>query len=119
MVRGNGRSGNDVSRGAILPVPDGLAVVRRGMTADLFADWLRRAPPGARLVYHRGHLAIDRDPEASALPEPARAALADLAGAVWAAAGSGQVALVQQRLGPGTWACLAIRRGPHAGNIDS
>ena len=75
-----------------------------------FAGWVGAAAPGDRLEYHRGFLAVDIVPVISKLPEPERAALKQLAGRAWWAAEQRLVHLVQERLGPGLFAYIAIAR---------
>ena len=66
------------------------------MTAAAFADWLAAAKPGARVEYHRGLLAWDREGMAG-LP------LDLLADAALAASDAGLVHLVQRRHGEGSY----------------
>ena len=75
-----------------------------------FAGWVGAAAPGDRLEYHRGFLAVDIVPVISNLPEPERAALKTLGARAWWAAEQRLVHLVQERLGPGLFAYIAIAR---------
>ncbi len=74
------------------------------MTRRAFLRWARDARVGERLAYHRGFLAMDtvRDTlDAAALALVARAARG--------LAASGEVGLVQRRLGDGAYEYLAVR----------
>jgi hypothetical protein len=75
-----------------------------------FFAWLERAEPGQRLAYHRGFLARDRSPT-SKLAEADRRTVAEIAEAVFRAAGHGRVHLVQRRHGPFDFSYLAIKAG--------
>jgi hypothetical protein len=75
-----------------------------------FAGWVGAAAPGDRLEYHRGFLAVDIVPVISKLPEPERAALRQTALRAWWASEQRLVHLVQERLGPGSFAYIAIAR---------
>lgn len=70
------------------------------MDADLFAWWLDRAEPGARLAYYHGHLAMDRE------GDDVRGALAD---AAMQASEAGWVTLTQRRLGEHSYTYYATR----------
>lgn len=67
--------------------------------ANGFAGWLIDAKPGDRCIYHRGHLATDRDPSLTATREDRqRAQEADvLADIAWRSYDAGKVALTQKR----------------------
>ena len=82
----------------------------RRLTEMDFAGWVGAATPGDRLEYHRGFLAIDIVPVISNLPETERAALKTLGSRAWWAAEQRLVHLVQERLGPGLFAYIAIAR---------
>ena len=82
----------------------------RRLTEMEFAGWVGAAAPGDRLEYHRGFLAVDIVPVISNLPEPERAALKALGARAWWAAEQRLVHLVQERLGPGLFAYIAIAR---------
>jgi hypothetical protein len=82
----------------------------RRLTEMDFAGWVGSAAPGDRLEYHRGFLAVDIVPAISKLPEPERAALKTLGARAWWAAEQRLVHLVQERLGPGSFAYIAIAR---------
>jgi hypothetical protein len=75
-----------------------------------FYGWLERARAGEQLEYHRGLLTRDRSP-ASELADDDRRALAEIADAVFRAAESGRVHLVQRRHGPFDFSYLAIKAG--------
>lgn len=78
------------------------------LTATGFRAWLHRAAAGERLIYWHGVLARDRAP-GSSLDKRHRVRLDKLAALALAAAEAGLVHLVQQRLGAGVFAYLAIR----------
>ena len=71
--------------------------------------WLELATPGARSIYHVGHLASDRSPDMSNLNAAARADLNSTAHRVMALVEQGAVIAVQQRLDDGQVAYLAIK----------
>jgi hypothetical protein len=71
-------------------------------TKDTFIGWMRRAPAGARTIYHIGNLLVDR-PRSRATDETAAAA--------WEAMESGKVHLVQ-RTYDGATNYIAIKRAP-------
>jgi hypothetical protein len=82
----------------------------RRLTEIEFAAWVGAAAPGDRLEYHRGFLAVDIVAVISGLSEPERATLKQLAGRAWWASKQRLVHLVQERLGPGHFAYVAIAR---------
>jgi hypothetical protein len=82
----------------------------RPLTELQYSAWLSQALPGARLEYHRGHLAVDADKVTSDLDPNARAELACLRDRAFWSETAGLVHLVQQRLGPDCFAYLAIAR---------
>ena len=71
--------------------------------------WLELATPGARSIYHVGHLACDRSPDMSNLSAAARADLNCIAHRVMALVEQGALIAVQQRLDDGQVAYLAIK----------
>ena len=71
--------------------------------------WLELAAPGARSIYHVGHLACDRSPDMSNMNAAARADLNSIAHRVMALVEQGAVIAVQQRLDDGQVAYLAIK----------
>ena len=75
-----------------------------------FCAWLVVAPPGERLVYHRGFLAVDAAGLVSSLSPERQRALRDVAAAALRAAEQGLVHLVQVRIGPHRFAYLAVAR---------
>ena len=75
-----------------------------------FQAWLADAPANARLTYHQGLLSVDTARVITDLSEPERARLVALAAAARQACGAGLVHLVQQRLEPERFACIAIAR---------
>ena len=84
-----------------------LAISRQQLEA-----WLRQAAPGARIVYHRGYLAVDRVRGSSRLSESARRELVAVANLALVQAEHGGVHLVQQRTGPGTFRYIAVKAHP-------
>ena len=75
-----------------------------------FSGWVGAATPGDRLEYHRGFLALDTMAPFSGRHDPERAALRSLALRAHWAAEQRLVHLVQERLGPGSFAYIAIAR---------
>ncbi|WP_297858121.1 hypothetical protein [Elioraea sp.] len=71
--------------------------------------WFEAARPGDRFTYHIGHLAADRARESSGLGAGAREVLGRVADRVMALAGQNLLIAVQQRLGDGRMAYLAIK----------
>ena len=71
--------------------------------------WLELAAPGARSIYHVGHLACDRSPDMSNMNAAARADLNSIAHRVMALVEQRAVIAVQQRLDDGQVAYLAIK----------
>ena len=82
----------------------------RRLTEMDFAGWVGAAAPGDRLEYHRGFLAVDIVPVISKLSEHDRSVLKSMAARAWWAAEQRLVHLVQERLGPGSFAYIAIAR---------
>ena len=94
--------------GRELPAPSPAHLEEPSGAVDLQA-WAAHAAPGARCVYHRGHLAEDRHPITTRLGEAARRQLDRTADLALAMAATGQVLLVQRRLDDG-YAYIAIKR---------
>lgn len=76
--------------------------------------WVATALPGARSIYHVGHLASDRSQDTSRLAAPERAALNRIAHLVMSLVEQGVVIAVQQRLDDGQIAYVAIKARPPA-----
>jgi hypothetical protein len=72
--------------------------------------WIAQAAPVETLVYHRGFLAVDATSVISKLPPEQQRTLRLVASAALRAAEQGLVHLVQARLGPDQFACIAIAR---------
>jgi hypothetical protein len=87
-----------------------LPILRRLADANALTDWLVDAAPGARAIYHEGHLAGDLSPFNRTLSSEQRSELAMLASAAWRLCERGLVHLVQQRIAAGTCAYLVIAR---------
>lgn len=86
------------------------STVRPAITEIELCGWLGAASPGDVLEYHRGFLALDREPHVRRLPAQDRAELVRMAGrALWAAE-RGFAHLVQRRLGPDDFSYLIIAR---------
>jgi hypothetical protein len=81
-------------------------------TREQFEAWLRYAAAGARLVYHRGYLAVDRARGSGPLSESARRELVVVANLALALAEQGKIHLVQQRTGPDTFSYIAVKAHP-------
>jgi hypothetical protein len=94
--------------GRELPAPPPAHLEEPSGAVDL-QTWAAHAAPGARCVYHRGHLAEDRHPITSRLGEAARRQLDGTADLALAMAPTGQVLLVQRRHGDGDYSYLAIK----------
>jgi len=80
------------------------------LTEAELCGWLGSALPGERLVYHRGHLALDGSPSARRLGERERAALLRLAGRARGLAEQGLAHLVQERHGPDDYSYILVAR---------
>jgi hypothetical protein len=79
-------------------------------------DRLRSASPQGRILYHRGFLALDRDPARTRLPERSRAELVRVAWRAFEAWSDGTADLVQKRHGFSDFSYfLIVRRGSIAG----
>ncbi|WP_424931923.1 hypothetical protein [Amaricoccus macauensis] len=72
--------------------------------------WLGTATPGDRLEYHRGFLAVDIEEKNKRLSERDSLALKHLRHRALALFERDLVHLVQERLGPGHFAYIAIAR---------
>jgi hypothetical protein len=83
--------------------PEDLAI-----TKQQFESWLRQAAPGARIVYHRGYLALDRARGSSKLSEMSRRELAAVATLAMELAVRGQLHLLQRRHEDGDYSYLAV-----------
>ena len=73
-----------------------------------FGKWLGNARGGERIEYHRGALAIDREPRISTLAERHRKELVRIADHAMALAGEGQVLLLQERRGTDDFSYVAV-----------
>ena len=80
------------------------------VTEISFCAWVAQAEPGDRLEYHRGFLVLDTFALFSGLSDKDRAELRKLADRTFWAAEAGLVHLVQERVGPGRFAYIAIAR---------
>lgn len=69
------------------------------VSADELEDFTAMAAPGDTCVYHRGHLSIEIDQDASCLEREDRRRLTKLAGRAYALARTGHLLLVQRREG--------------------
>ena len=76
--------------------------------ADAFDKWLDQATPGKRIEYHRGALAIDREPRSSSLAEHHRRELIRIADRAMALAQKGRVLLLQERRGKDDFSYVAV-----------
>ena len=81
-------------------------------SADDFCAWLGSAMPGESFEYHRGFLAIDREPAEDQRRTPEHVRIDRLAGCVLDYAGHGMVTLVQRRLGSNRFSYRAIKTTP-------
>lgn len=89
------------------------------LTEIEFCAWLAQAAPGDRLEYHRGFLAVDTEKKISLLRERDRQTLRDLRHRALVLFEQGLVHLVQERLGPGHFAYIAIARPrPEAAGVS-
>jgi hypothetical protein len=87
---------------------------------DEFERWIGRAVTGDVAEYHRGFLAIDRDPHLTGLNDTAIAACIARCDGAASAARLEWVHLFQRRLGPGRFSYLAVRRGsPLLGDLPA
>ncbi|WP_188311933.1 hypothetical protein [Salinarimonas soli] len=78
------------------------------LTEMELCSWLGSALPGERLVYHRGHLALDCSPTTARLSEQERSALQRLARRALQLADKGLVCLLQQRHGPDDYSYILV-----------
>lgn len=87
-----------------------LPAIRLHLTEVELCGWLGQASPGDILEYHRGFLALDREPHAGRLSAKDRAELVRMAGRAHWAAERGLAHLVQRRYGPDDYSYLLIAR---------
>lgn len=87
-----------------------LAPVRLRYTEIELCGWLGQASPGDTLQYHRGYLAIDRDPIHERLPKKDREELGRLSDRAHWAAERGLAHLLQRRHGECDYSYLIIAR---------
>jgi len=92
-----------------IPIPLEIPLTRP-LTEQALCSLIGMAAPGDAIEYHRGFLAIARDPNVGKLAERERADLVRVARRAVRAAEAGLVHLVQRRLGPGEFSYLAIVR---------
>ena len=84
--------------------------------------WLGAAAPGDQFVYHRGFLAVDRDPIAGRLSERERPELRRVARRAMSAAEAGLAHLLQRRNGAGDFTYVLIARSrpkPAEGSLQA
>lgn len=87
--------------------------VLENIDADKFHDWLDRAKPGAKLLYHRGELAYQREGIVTInhrLHHVYNEPLHSLAEAVWRAYRRNRVVLTQKRVDYGQFDYYATKR---------
>jgi hypothetical protein len=84
--------------------------VRVCFTEIELCGWLGQASPGDILQYHRGFLAIDREPMHGRLPKNDRDELIRMCRRAHWAAEQGLAHLVQRRHGDGDYSYLMIAR---------
>jgi hypothetical protein len=89
--------------------PAEVPACRLELSEEGFCTWLGTALPGDAIEYHRGHLAVDRDPVRSRLPETDRRRLSRLARRALIFAEERRAHLVQRRHGEGDYSYLAIK----------
>ena len=94
----------DISLPSTPELPPRSLVIRAGA----FDKWFGQAAPGKRIEYHRGALAIDREPRISTLAERHRKELVRIADRAMALAGEGQVLLLQERRGKDDFSYVAV-----------
>ena len=93
----------DISLPSSPELPRSLAI-----STDAFDKWLDQAAPGKRIEYHRGALAIDREPRSSSLAEHHRRDLIRIADRAMALAKEGRVLLLQERRGKDNFSYMAV-----------
>ena len=76
-----------------------------------FCAWLHQAGAGDRVIYHRGHLAVDRMTGRSKFVERAREELERIADRAASLAEQGLLMLAQQRHAEGDFSYFAIKAG--------
>jgi hypothetical protein len=91
-----------------LPSTPELPLRSLAIRADAFDKWLDQAAPGKRIEYHRGALAIDREPRISTLAKPQRQELVRIADRAMVLAREGRVFLLQERRGKDEFSYLAV-----------
>ena len=84
-------------------------VTRLTLRDKAFCAWLQQGGAGERVVYHRGHLAVDRIEGQSRLSERARDELSTVADRAWSLAEQGLLILVQRCHGVGDFSYYAVR----------
>jgi hypothetical protein len=77
---------------------------------DEVHEWLQYAGPGAVLCYFQGFLGAGLGSNGQPLPVADRRRLVRVASRLWQAADRKVLHLAQKRLGPMSWAYLAVRR---------
>jgi len=87
-----------------------LSPVRLRYTEMELCGWLGQASPGDVLQYHRGFLAIDREPHSHRLPQNERTELIRMCSRAHWAAERGLVHLVQRRHSECDYSYLLIAR---------
>lgn len=91
-----------------------LPASRPAVDARLLQAWLHQARAGDAFEYHRGLLAVERNPQGPPMAKAKRQALDRLAHAARALADQGLVHLVQRRLEPSMFSYLAVARSTPA-----
>ena len=92
-----------------LPSPPELPPRSLAISTDALDKWLDQAAPGKRIEYHRGALAIDREPRSSSLAEHHRRELIRIADRAMALAKEGRVLLLQERRGKDNFSYMAVK----------
>ncbi len=87
-----------------------LPPVRVCYTEIELCGWLGQAPPGDILQYHRGFLALDREPHHARMAKKDRDELIRMCRRAHWAAEQGLAHLVQRRHGDGDYSYLMIAR---------
>ena len=80
------------------------------VTEIALCSWLGQAEPGDVFEYHQGFLGVDLTPFGNSMGFKALAELAHTSARAYDLAERGFVHLVQRRIGPDTFAYLAIAR---------
>jgi hypothetical protein len=100
-------------------VTDGIEAiipVRLAVSENAFVDWLFTPVADRRLVYHRGFLARDTDPDQSRMKEPDRLELLHVARRAMSGSDKGALCLVQKKHGFEDYSYIAVRRTPDPKN---